>query len=682
MIFESEAGVFWLEPVPFELLPHTGRPRPTDFILGAGFSTDEMVSPSQADLFVSQCRRKWGFKYVEGRETPQTEAQVQGTKMHAQLERWLLACEPPQHPRLLKSGALARFPPPRALGLRAERAFVFALNWVLADGQEGRILWWGFKDAEQLPRAAARVLQVDGAATSEALPTGGAIAPADDAWHVYDLKTTADVAAWSKVAGKAAVVSPDRDLTKDTQALVYALGAFAEAGVVAALDPAFNPSDLQVVLHWVYVQTRGATISVTTSASPGDDGVGFDFFASMDAMVTKIPALIELIAHRKMRRAKTLTVLSMPATPTACGAYGGCPFRTECNDVSPIAVMTSLFAQKRLEARRVDTFSDGEKTPQEQQMTAVQSIVEKAQALAAKKAAAGGSSVPPPPAAVAAPAAAPSAAVSAKAALARFAKPAAAAAPAAAPAAPPAASSVLARVAAAKKDAEVKAAAAAVNQPPKKVMLDVDGIEVEAEVFLGVHTKKWRGSINELAVVFDEGETEEATLGMLVLLARKKIEQLQALEAAAAAEATAPPAEPVAPAPAPTPAPAPAKPRGRPKAAAAAPAAPAAPAPIQMPAEVSNGFALFLDVLPMKGAGFTDVETFLGPARAAVEAALGKNYRLADYSEGARLFAAHVQDSLVAEPPMGNFFASTRTLDKEVLEVLVRAANPVFKGVF
>ena len=104
-------------------------------------------------------------------------------------------------------------------------------------------------------------------------------------------------------------------------------------------------------------------------------------------------------------------------------------------------------------------------------------------------------------------------------------------------------------MAAAKKDAEVKAAAAAVNQPPKKVMLDVDGIEVEAEVFLGVHTKKWRGSINELAVVFDEGETEEATLGMLVLLARKKIEQLQALEAAAAAEATAPPAEP-APAPA------------------------------------------------------------------------------------------------------------------------------------
>jgi hypothetical protein len=419
MIFESPAGIFWLEPVPFQLKPHTGRARPTYFILPEGYDTDEMVSPSQADLFM-QCRRKWGFKYVEKRESPQTEAQIQGTKMHAELERWLLRGQPPAHPRLLKSGALARFPPPQARGLRAERAFVFALNWIIpddnldedlwiygvdaADGKRGRVLFWGFKDAEQLPERAAQLLQVDGQG-AVGMPTGGAVPVLGDAWHVYDLKTTADIASWAKVAGKAAVVSPDRDLRRDTQGLVYALGAFAEAGVVAAHDPTFNPADLQVVLHWVYVQTRGANLSTTTGDKPGDDGVAFDFQRTMAAMVEKMPDVVELIEHRKKRRAKTLTVLSMPATPTACGAYGGCPFRTECNDVPPIAVATSIFAQKRLEAQHAETFSSGEKSPQEKRMTTSSAIVEKARELAAKKAAAGGSAPPPKPATPAAPAA-------------------------------------------------------------------------------------------------------------------------------------------------------------------------------------------------------------------------------------------------------------------------------------
>jgi hypothetical protein len=91
---------------------------------------------------------------------------------------------------------------------------------------------------------------------------------------------------------------------------------------------------------------------------------------------------------------------------------------------------------------------------------------------------------------------------------------------------------------------------------------------------------------------------------------------------------------------------------------------------------------LYLDVLPMKGDQLTDVETLLGPVRTQVEAAIGKNYRLLDYSEGARLFAAQLQEELQLTPPTGTFFASTRMLDKEVLDVLIRAAFPVYKGVF
>lgn len=696
---ENDEWVLWLEPVRFTLRAHVGRPRPTDFDLEPGYSTEEMVSPSQADLFIEQCKRKWGFKYVEKRDTPQTAGQVLGTEFHAQLERWLLHGTPPTHRRMLKSGVLSHFPPPQAEHLRAEQAFVFALNWAPARpgvGEAGRVLLWGFKDAEQIT---------------------------PDGWHVYDLKSTIDLAAWSKLAGKAAVVQPDRDLRKDTQALTYALGGFAEAIGLWGNDVTFNPSDLQVFLHWVYVQTQNASISSVTSDVPGQAGVAFGYEATMKAMARKVPGLIELVSKRIEKSKKTLTVLSMPATPTACGAYGGCPYRADCRDVPPVAVVTSLFAQKRAAALRAKAFSTPETTQENTQMTtatatvSANTIVERSRALAAQKAAAGGSAPPPPPAvkpaaaaAPAAPAAGPAAGVPAsmKSALAKLTKPAGAPAAAAAVAKPAAAAPVvkpLPKPAAVVAKPAAAAAAAVVKPPPpkplpkplpkpvvtsvaplpEKVELEAAGSVWEAEIFQGP-SKKWAGTVSALSIYFDQGETREGLLSVLAALVAQKalameeavleeagavaaalaeeaavVDAALAEEAARLAEVVEAQAAPEAP-----------KRRGRPPKAAAA--APAAAAP--------TGFVLYLDVLPYKGAPLQDVEELVGPVRQAVEVALKMNYRLEEFGKGARLLSAQLQDEFALSPPVGMYQASSKTLDKEVLDVLIRQADQVFKGVW
>ena len=58
------------------------------------------------------------------------------------------------------------------------------------------------------------------------------------------------------------------------------------------------------------------------------------------------------------------------------------------------------------------------------------------------------------------------------------------------------------------------------------------------------------------------------------------------------------------------------------------------------------------------------------------------NYRLEEFGKGARLLSAQLQDEFALSPPVGMYQASSKTLDKEVLDVLIRQADQVFKGVW
>jgi hypothetical protein len=171
--------------------------------------------------------------------------------------------------------------------------------------------------------------------------------------------------------------------------------------------------------------------------------------------------------------------------------------------------------------------------------------------------------------------------------------------------------------------------------------------------------------------------------------------------AVAPAPATTAPPAPTAPAPATTAPPEqaeePAKRKpGRPKKVeATAPANPpvSAPAPAtaplprewveaELPASLSapSGFTLLLDVAPVKGMAFSNIEDVLSAARTTVEREAGCSYRLIDYGKGPAFLAEQLEENFKIEPPCGAFFASSYGLDKEVLDVLVRHADVVFRA--
>jgi hypothetical protein len=131
---------------------------------------------------------------------------------------------------------------------------------------------------------------------------------------------------------------------------------------------------------------------------------------------------------------------------------------------------------------------------------------------------------------------------------------------------------------------------------------------------------------------------------------------------------------------------------GRPKKVETAPIAEAtAPATAPLPRDWAEdglpeslrapmGFTLLLDVAPVKGMAFSNIEDVLSAARATVEREAGCSYRLIDYGKGPAFLAEQLEENFKIEPPCGAFFASSYGLDKEVLDVLVRHATVVFRA--
>jgi hypothetical protein len=187
-------------------------------------SMPKTVSASQIKLW-NACQRAWGYRYLEGKKSPQTDSQRLGTREHELWDAWLSKGEVPdpdevfvtdrgvKYPGKIARAALHLLPPPFS-GIECEKEFTLEVDGVRL---------YGFIDFLTME-------------------------------IVGDHKTTTDFK-WAMSA---------EELAEDIQAIIYAKYFFDT-----------HPSAATVELHWVYTRTtknpdRGQDSCQSTSTGPRD----------------------------------------------------------------------------------------------------------------------------------------------------------------------------------------------------------------------------------------------------------------------------------------------------------------------------------------------------------------------------------------------------------------------------
>lgn len=243
-----------------------------------------LVSPSQLTLF-TECRRKWGFRYLEGIEPPKHPSAALGTSVHEQLG-WYLT-EGAEFDFELPSGEIANalrplLPPPKTPGLVVEREVRFP-------SPSGKFAYRGFIDL-YAPDSKVVPGMFDG-------PYGCANPPL-----VGDFKTTSNL----KYAKTKEI------LKTDFQAQLY-------AAAVMVLD---NVDWVDLV--WFTVRTKRPYRAQWANLRANRSHVE-EQFERIDAIGQELSAI---------KLAKP-PVLDLPPNPRMCDQYGGCPHRHRCQ-LSPL----------------------------------------------------------------------------------------------------------------------------------------------------------------------------------------------------------------------------------------------------------------------------------------------------------------------------------------------------------
>jgi hypothetical protein len=621
-VVEGPAGLLLFEKLGIEITGAVApgdRPRRDQLRVtnpDGSVYSGQLLSPSALGTG-EKCERQFGYTYIDKLPRLTTKAQEVGTATHAELEAWLIEGVPPRTPLLTSSGALSHFPSPKTRGLEVETVFAFRATLLRAP--------------EALDVPGAREAIVGGEVVSAVLygyKDAQLVSPDLDAVTVFDLKTTSSLA-WAK--------TPD-ELLCDTQSVVYGIDGLLSA-----------PGAMSVKLRWVYTQTKNAHCSRPTDVTMD--------WAHVEALLANRVARAWRLGLLKERMEKGTAKTLKPNT-RACGDYGGCQFLPLCDDLSTATGFLSLSRQTRLEGERKalpatahtgntmvsilakmksDLAKKGVATE------AVEALEQAAPTVAVSSTVTPAVAATPPPAPPAppAPVVAPSAPAPA------------ASAPAATPAptsAPNALKSALAKL---KGEVLVPAATPAPAAPAAPAALPT-----------GINPPDARppGVVDPAPAVAAPAPAAPEK--------RKPGRPKKVVEAASEAPtSSAAPEAPAAPAPTPTPAPA------------------TAPLPrewveAELPASLSapSGFTLMLDVAPVKGMAFQNIEDVLSAARTKVELEAGCSDRLIDYGKGPAFLAEQLEENFKIEPPCGAFFASSYGLDKEVLDVLVRHASVVFRA--
>ncbi|MGL4255595.1 MAG: PD-(D/E)XK nuclease family protein, partial [Microbacterium sp.] len=227
------------------------------------------VSASQIDTYLD-CNRKWGWRYLDGIETPSAPSAELGSRVHAILEDWLQFARPPNYDEVFRAGDKEWYPgriameaipllPPPGPHLIVERQFKLK-HWV------GRI------DLTYLAGPSHPV--------------------------VMDHKTTSNLA-YAKTPA---------DLLGDPQANLYAAVAFHEL-----------PHAKHVDLAWTYMLT-----SKPYRAKRVHLRVVREQVSSMMQVYDEI-ATDMLTLRQSNKRARDL-----PYNVETCQKYGGCPHISRC----------------------------------------------------------------------------------------------------------------------------------------------------------------------------------------------------------------------------------------------------------------------------------------------------------------------------------------------------------------
>jgi len=227
------------------------------------------TSPSQLSTF-ADCRRKWWRVSVNGERQPPTAAAERGSKIHAELEAYLM------HGAPLSDGtarAMAQHLP--FAGSVSEAAVEVAFTW-RPDGWPVPIR--GRVDLVDLARAGAGDVVVG----------------------ITDHKTT----------GSLEHAKTERDLARDPQALLYSGAAFA--GALEGVPAADSGSPLRFRLLYGTTRAPYQVREVTALMSSAGVSAGLDMLAER--------------AHEQGSTAQAQAWADVEPSYSACEKYGGCPF--------------------------------------------------------------------------------------------------------------------------------------------------------------------------------------------------------------------------------------------------------------------------------------------------------------------------------------------------------------------
>jgi PD-(D/E)XK nuclease superfamily protein len=224
------------------------------------------------------CARKWAWVKLDGLEGAQHPSAAFGERVHGHLERWLASKVPPldTHEERVAQAIIQHLPVPQ---LVLPNDVEVGLSMRL-----GGVYFVGRVDL-YLPRH-----------------------PETGRPRVYDHKTTSDFG-WA--------LAPEL-MVDDVQATLYAVWGLLRSKADA------------IDLQWTYGLTKGAPKSLPVVQT-----------VTSAAIKDRVNKTIETArVMRELTRMEGLTAIEVPYNAEACEAYGGCPFKENCN----------LSAQERIES--------------------------------------------------------------------------------------------------------------------------------------------------------------------------------------------------------------------------------------------------------------------------------------------------------------------------------------------
>ncbi len=303
------------------------------------------VSPSQIATFI-ECERKWAWRHIAKIVLPAHKSAALGTDTHSQLEEYLKNGTTFDYTRpsgYIADSAVHLLPPPKTQGLELEKHFTF----LSAQGHA----YHGYMD----------VMGPDSRVFPNMPTRNGDISTfLNQTWHIFDKKTGLfwDGDKWTLFTGYVEVsrtsMDADRDMVeirrvgegtpfvsdhKTTSDFRYAKTADDlrkdPQGIIYAMAAMEHFKSNEVDLIWTYMLTKGARKAKRVHLHV------------LRADVEKEFAKIEFTVSRIVTtHAAGTSPLDLPPNTSACSAYGGCPYRAHCTDLSSVNIEGKKMSQE------------------------------------------------------------------------------------------------------------------------------------------------------------------------------------------------------------------------------------------------------------------------------------------------------------------------------------------------